>query len=70
MKRDDMYWWAMMILVSLAAVLVPVALKAEDVPTCEAVGKAAGHTVYRCVDEQEGNIIYLNELGFMFVVEW
>jgi hypothetical protein len=43
---------------------------AQDTPVCEIVGKAAGRTIYRCVDEMEGNIIYINDLGFMFAVQW
>jgi hypothetical protein len=43
---------------------------AQDVPPCEIVGKAAGNTIYRCVDDETGNIIYVNQFGFMFVVGW
>lgn len=43
---------------------------AEEIVTCPAIGKAGERTVYRCVDEEEGTLIYSNDLGFMFVLEW
>jgi hypothetical protein len=61
---------AIIILLTLLLLSVAPVLAADPMPLCPPIGMAGERIVYRCVDEDEGNIIYMNELGFMFVVEW
>lgn len=66
----------MVIVCFLASILwVPVAFPypvkaAEPMPLCDPIGMGGGRIVYRCIDEDEGKIIYLNDLGFMFALDW
>lgn len=41
----------------------------SNVEECTPVGTAGNQTVYRCEDWQMGKIVYVNNFGFLFVVE-
>ena len=38
-----------------------------EIYECVQIAQANGIEVYRCLDEQEGNLFYVNQLGFMLV---
>lgn len=73
--RNDYVVIAAIILVALGIVFGPGLLPAyaagnDPMPLCPPIGMAGGRVLYRCIDEQEGNVIYMNDLGFVFAVEW
>lgn len=41
----------------------------QDTPPCDQIAHAGALIIFRCEDEDTGNIIYANNIGFMLVVE-
>lgn len=39
-------------------------IKPPDITECPPIFHAGAHIIYRCVDDENDNIIYANDLGF------
>lgn len=72
-KQLQRHWQLLVILTALlflsARPTIVDAAQPSATDACIPIGTAGNQTVYRCEDLEVGKLVYVNNYGFLFVVE-